>query len=316
MRLLRLALVLVVAAVAAPAALADTPVIPDDSSLPWSDPSHGHPLEALAGQIASRIAGRPVSVRCEGETDWQRLLGGDAGGVGGFVRVLWQWDGSRWSPVFDGGGIAQLSPRVCTYLAQFARATTKPTKCAVPQTQQQTRYETVSYKTKVRVKVKKRVRVKGRSVIRNVWVTRTVWKKKRVAVTEMVTVSGSPQPCYVGGGPATSMPGGFWTEYSHYAWALQTLVHEASHLAGDVGVLVPDGYPSPGWVGYTDYEIRAECHGMQWISYAAQQLGDQPTMRRRSHGSTSSACTRKSKVSSLVDRRTGRLSAMQMVRMT
>ena len=194
---------------------------------------------------------------------------------GGFVRVLvWHWNGSVWLPVFE--DVVQMSPSACTGLVQFARATTKPTKCSVPQVHQETEYKNVRYTTIVRVKQKVRKRVNGRWVVRYVWVKRVVWKTKRVPVTKSVTVRGPAQPCFVNWCLATDMPQSFWTSYSQYAWALLTLAHEQSHLAGDVGILVPPGYPSPGWAGFQDKEARAECHGMQRLARVAEELGDTP----------------------------------------
>jgi hypothetical protein len=149
-------------------------------------------------------------------------------------------------------------PSACTYLVQFARATTKPTKCSVDTKQAQTSYKTVRYKATVRVRAKKRVHVNGTWVTRSVWVRRTVWKTKRAPVTTYVTV-----------------PESYWESYLQYAWGVLAITHEASHLHGDMGVLVPPGYVNAGqWAGYADYEARAECHGMQYIAYAARQLGD------------------------------------------
>ena len=62
-------LALAFAASGAPTARAETVTLPTGSGLPWSDPQHQGPLEQLAGRIARRIAGRPVTVRCEGDTD-------------------------------------------------------------------------------------------------------------------------------------------------------------------------------------------------------------------------------------------------------
>lgn len=270
----RLVVAVCVLLVAVPSALADTTVVPNDGTLPWTDPSHRHPLELLAGQVASRIVGRTVSVNCEGETDWQNLGAADADG---FVRVLsWHFDGTRWAPILDQGGLIRLSPTACTYLVQFARAATKPTKCSVPQVQQKTTYKTVRYQATVRIKVTQRVKVNGRWVTRYVWVKRKVWKTRRVPISTNVTVAGPAQPCYVNGQPATQMPASYWQDYRSYALSLLILAHEAWHVAGDFGVVIPSGYPNPGQVGYPDYEARAECHGLQWIAYVAQQLGDSP----------------------------------------
>jgi hypothetical protein len=70
-------------------------------------------------------------------------------------------------------------------------------------------------------------------------------------------VPGPPAPCY---------PNQAWSEgdYGHYAYAIWTVTHESIHLM--------DFHPG----GSIDlpFEIRADCSGLQWIAYAAQQLGD------------------------------------------
>ncbi|HET7368672.1 MAG TPA: hypothetical protein VFI83_09930, partial [Gaiella sp.] len=66
----------------------DTSVIPDTPNLPWTDPTHQSPLEVFAAQVASAIAGRPVRVYCNGQTDWDSLAqsaGFDGSRVWGYV---------------------------------------------------------------------------------------------------------------------------------------------------------------------------------------------------------------------------------------
>ena len=119
-------------------ARADVATIADDGSQPWDGGAAvTTPIEALAGQIASGIAGRPVSVRCESDTDWAALT---EPSFLGFVSFL----GDR------PGDFAELSPAVCSSLESFALAPAKPTKCA--------RVVRVA-KTRVRVVRKRRVRV-------------------------------------------------------------------------------------------------------------------------------------------------------------
>jgi len=99
-------------------ARADVATIVDDGSQPWDGgAAMTTPIEALAGRIASGIAGRPVSVRCEGDADWPALT--DPSFLG-FVSFY----GDR--PV----DFAELSPWVCRTLESFALAGAKPTKCA------------------------------------------------------------------------------------------------------------------------------------------------------------------------------------------
>ena len=245
------------------AATADSAPIPNDGSLPWTDPNHQNPLEVLAGQIASKIAGRPVGVRCEGTNDWQKLSQENGTDTDGFVRATWHWNGSLWSPTTE--GFAQLSPEVCQALRRFALATTKPTKCAATITATKTVLQKVTVTKKVRRKVNGK------------WVTRIV-KSIRVVPRKVTTqVQGPTGPCYLGANRfAASMPDSFWSDYGDYSYAILMLAHEASHLGGDLGIVIPADYPGAGQVGYADDEARAECHGMQWTAYAAEQLGDTP----------------------------------------
>jgi len=81
------------AVLAAPAAgLADTAPIP----------SAGLSVDGLASRIATEIAGKPVTVRCD--VDARRAAIADANGV-------------------------TLAPEICWPLQQFAQANVKPTKC-------------------------------------------------------------------------------------------------------------------------------------------------------------------------------------------
>lgn len=203
--LLTLAVIAACSAAFAGAAHADVSTIVNDGT----DPSSGGtavttPIEAAAGAIASHVAGRPVSVRCESDADWPGLA--DAT-VLGFVSF------------FDSAPVdfAELSPDVCRSLQSFAAADAKPTKCTT--------------------------------------VTRVV---RRVRRRRTYTTATNPAgPCFVNG-RELSRNGPFWNAYFNTAEALQTLVHESIHLKGD------------------PVEADAECYGMQWISYAAQQLGDTP----------------------------------------
>ena len=185
------------------------------------------PLESVAASIASTIARRPVTVRCEGDADWQGLAAGggfDPASVLGYVSFV----GGR--PL----DFAELSPDTCRSLQSFAAAGSKPTKSTPTANVPQTATRTV------------RKKVKGRTVTR------------RLRITTYTTVTLAPGPCFAGGSELDRGDGAFWNAYFSTASALQTLVHEASHLQGD-GV-----------------EAEAECYGMQWLAYAARQLGDTP----------------------------------------
>ena len=198
-------------AVAAGTARADTAAFVSDGTDPWAGGAAvTSQLETVAGAIATTIAGRPVSVRCEADSDWTSLLGGfdlAPSQVLGFVSFA----GAQ------PADYAELSPDICSSLQTFATATTKPTKCTLT-------------KTVMRVARKKRTYVR---------------------------VQQPPAPCFANGRELTNDPT-FWNAYFQTAEALQTLVHESIHLGGD---------PT---------ESHAECYGMQWLAYAAAQLGDTP----------------------------------------
>lgn len=120
MRALRLlAVSAVVLACCAGVARADVATIPDDGSQPWDGGAAvTTPIEALAGRIASGIAGRPVSVRCESDASWAALTEPSFLGFVSFYGT---------QPV----DFAELSPDVCRSLQSFALAAAKPTKCSL-----------------------------------------------------------------------------------------------------------------------------------------------------------------------------------------
>jgi hypothetical protein len=65
---------LLLAVAAAAASRADTPVLPNTLDLPWTNPTHESDLELLLSRIASEIAKKDVTMRCEGDTDWRKLV--------------------------------------------------------------------------------------------------------------------------------------------------------------------------------------------------------------------------------------------------
>jgi hypothetical protein len=208
-------------------ARADVASIPTGTD-PWTGGAAvTSPLESVAASIASTIAGRPVTVRCEDDADWETLTGSagfDSSSILGYVSFA------------DGRPLdfAELSPDTCRWLQSFAAAGTKPTKCAATTNVPQTTTRTV------------RKRVQGRLV------------RRRVRITTYRTVSAAPAPCYSGGYELDRSNDTFWNGYFYTAAAIQTLVHESIHLQGDA------------------VEAEAECYGMQWLAYAARQLGDTP----------------------------------------
>lgn len=225
------------ALLAAPAALADTVAIPPASGLPWTDPAHNSPLELLASRIASRIAGRSVRIVCEGDTDWRALaaqLGFDPARELGFVSVAW----TTVNGVPVGGpvisNVAQLGPYACYALQQFAVAVTKPTKCPQPAAAD------------------------------------TFARRRRDVQAQP---AGPPGPCFAGDEPLpVRNANAFWATYGDTAMAMLTLAHEAVHLGGVVGGVLPSGYA----VGDPQAEAKAQCYGLQWLPWVAQQLGDTP----------------------------------------
>lgn len=242
------------------AAAADAVTIPPGAPDPWSDPAHHTAFEQLASTIASTLVGRPVTVECEAQVNWDALhppSGQDE--VLGVVeepqhstttqitryRYVWKVrkvHGTRkryrvkmpytvvqtHADTFtESANMIDLSPKVCGPLQQFAEQSTKPTKCAP---------------------------------------------------------NGAPVPCFIGS-PTNQYPGictdqtlttcysiaqdwsdGYFDTYDGYAQALLTLAHESVHIIqGTVGKAVPPD---------SILEAQAECTGLQTMAQVAVQLGD------------------------------------------
>jgi hypothetical protein len=83
------------------------------------------PLEALAGRVATQIAGHAVSVRCESTPAWR--IGNGAGDIAGFVSVAVDPRTGRYARTSN---VIELSSTVCWSLQLFAQAAAKPTRCA------------------------------------------------------------------------------------------------------------------------------------------------------------------------------------------
>jgi hypothetical protein len=223
------------------AALADTAPISSSSALPGSDPNHETPTELLASQIASHIANKQVSIDCEGDSDWAQLVsgyGGDPNAESGYVPSQWN---SATGQLVSLSSTAYLASNTCLPLMQFAEAATKPTTC-VPAASA--------------ALVNGARKTAGRRVVR-----RSRFRARTAA----------PGPCYLGNGKtAAPMTPAYWTNYSLYALAILTLAHESIHLSGIVGGTLPGGQQ----VGDPQAEAKADCYGMQWMPYVAEQLGD------------------------------------------
>lgn len=247
-----------VALVSAPGASADTAPLPNDGDLPWTNPAHTSPLEILAGQIASRVAGRAATVQCDGQNDWNNLAGQwgfDPTVELGFVPFYY-WIASR--TVGEGGDTAFLSPTVCWNLEQFGIANPKPTKCQPVVSNQTTQAVTQRYRVTVRVKAHGKVH------------TERVWRMRVVQQTVTTQTLGPFAPCYLGNErSAANEPPSYWQTYSADALAILTLAHESIHIAQDqIGASIDVILPTS--------ETDANCYGLQWMPYVAEQLGATP----------------------------------------
>ena len=242
-------------------ARADTAPIQDSPDLPWTNPDHQSSLEVLASKIATTIAGLPVAVRCEGDTDWRALVsrqGGSPDSELGYVGVRFDSKGQLTSLATA----AELAGgKVCLLLKRFAVAASKPTKCRSAD------LRVVTVKIPQRVRVKRTQVVAGKRRTNSPWVTRLV-------PTQVVRTGpfAAPAPCYPAGGRVQDVSGTYWEDYEGYAIAILTLAHEAIHLGGIVGLRLANG----ATLGDGLAEAKAQCSGMQWMPFVAEQLGDTP----------------------------------------
>lgn len=171
--------------------------------LPWvGGPSVESAFERYAGQVASRVVGRPVQVICNGATDWSQLAAQqrfDPVTVWGYV--VFNYDAV--TGAFHPADYMQLSEAACWYLDQYwaAPLDAKGKICRIA-----TRID--FRETPVKVKVVKRIKVKGR------------WVRKVVTVTRTKQV------------PVELPHFGVCPDYRNRTFALQAISHEAQHLAG------------------------------------------------------------------------------------
>jgi hypothetical protein len=236
---------------------ADTQVLPAKLGSPWSDPVDQSPLEQLLAPIASHIAGRSVAVDCDGTTEWSALTAqqnidpdGESGYVDGFTYL-----GST-KRFVSNATTMHLSPTTCALLQTFAQASIKPTKCQASTT---ATVSVMRQRLVTRYRAAKVIETAAPCFLGTPPTSRGwCWT--------VPTVSGSPeQSCYE---TTANEPAGFWSDYYGYAWALDTLAHEAIHLWQDqVGARVPAN---------ALVESQAACYSMQWLPYVATQLGDTP----------------------------------------
>ena len=260
-RVLPIVLIVALALACAPAAHADSSVIPDTPDLPWANPTHESPLELLASRIASEIAQRPVRVYCNGQTEW---AAGRAPSAWGYVLP------PRWYPGLqawtDSSTQAQLSPTPCELLWRFAKASSKPTKCQASRTVTTTRTVKVRYRTTVPVKVTRRVKVRGVWVTKRVTVKKVVWKTRTEERTESTATEIDPVPCYRPSVSPDVVVGSPDPAYAGYVHAIQALVHETFHLVDFTA-------GKPAITTTAVFEARAECFGLQNVARAALGLG-------------------------------------------
>jgi hypothetical protein len=231
------ALILATLALAPVAAAAERP-------LPWAGgQSVVSEFEAGAAAFAGSIAGRPVEVFCNGETDWSVLAQQgdfDPNLVWGYVVFRWRPADGRFIPL----DYSHLSHNACWYLDEFRGAADKLAATKRCQTGTDVLYESV---TVVR---KQRVRVRGR------WVTRSV----RRTVQRPVEI-----PVY-----------GQCPDYRRTLFALQTLAHESMHLRGIVDEGLTECYGMQllddvaRWFGADD-ALAAELATDYWNEFYVRQ---------------------------------------------
>lgn len=236
MRYLALILATLVLAPAAAAA--------DGRSLPWTGgQAVVSELEAYTGAFAGSLAGRAVSVFCNGETDWGVLAE-----QGDFdANVVWGYVVFQWSPsqaLFTPLDYTHLSPNACWYLDRFWAA---PDKLAVTRrcrTGTDVGYESVT--------VVRKQRVRGR------WVVKQVRRTVRRPVET---------PVY-----------GECADYRRTLFAVQTLAHESVHLRGFAEEGLAECYglqfldDAARWLG-ADEALAAEMAADYWsLIYLRQRV--------------------------------------------
>ena len=84
----------------------------------------------------------------------------------------------------------------------------------------------------------------------------TAWRSRTVTNTAYAQVTTPPAPCYLGDHRSLSaQSGSYWSDYFAVALSMLALAHESVHLGNDGS------------------EIDANCYGLQWARYVAEQLG-------------------------------------------
>jgi hypothetical protein len=194
----------------------------DHGPPPWaSGPEVESPLEAIAAQaVSDLIVQRPVQVRCHGEQEWEA------------ATAELGWDGARVAGfAWIGGTVAELAPDTCVHLDEFWNEGAAEKRCRAT-------FTVFAPAAPVRIRVKVRVRVDGR------WRTRISTVKILRDATELVPVREQRLVrC---------------AEFPQRVHAVQTLAHEAFHLAG------------------IRSEAEADCYAMQTIGAVGLRLGADP----------------------------------------
>jgi hypothetical protein len=222
-------------------ALAAPPVAAaDHGAPPWaSGPGVESPLEAVAAQaVSDLIVKRPVQVRCHSDQEWQ------------VANAALGWDASRVAGfAWIGGTVAELSPDTCFHLDEFWNDGAAEKRC-------RSTFTVYAPAAPVHLRAKVRVRVNGK------WRTRVTAVKILRDATEYVPVRAQRLVrC---------------AEYPQRVHAMQTLAHEAFHLAGIRGEAEADCYAmqSVGAVGVrlgADPAFAAEMLGWMWSWYESHQ---------------------------------------------
>jgi hypothetical protein len=192
-----------VALLAAASASADRATLAPSEAAAWEGGAAVvSPLEALAGRIATRIAGHRVAVRCEPAQMFQEANG--IPDIAGLVPTLTDRVSGRYTKTST---VIELSSTVCSSLQLFAQTSLKPTRCAPSGSEQAAPCFT------------------GTPVAPDGSTPASCW--------------GRSSTCY---GVVDPMSTDYWRLYSGYAAAIETLAHEAVHTEqAQKGRLRPKG---------------------------------------------------------------------------
>jgi hypothetical protein len=213
----------------------------DHGPPPWvSGPDVESPLEAAAAQaISDLIVKRPVQVRCHGDQEWEA------------ANAALGWDASRVAGfAWIDGTVAELSPDTCLHLDGFWNDGAAEKRC-------RRTFTVFAPPAPAHIRTKVRVRVNGR------WRTRISTVKVLRDASELV--------------PVREQRLARCAEFPQRMHAVQTLAHEAFHLAGIRGEAEADCYAMQSlgvvgiWLG-ADPAFAAEMLGWMWSWYESHQV--------------------------------------------